>query len=281
MRRKTFLIIPALLVFGLIFCGGLIFAFIESVVVYSREGGVRVRSFSLDNYRALLTDGEFYASLLLTFAVAFISTAIAVCGGIALALFMRRTASSQRLARLAFQLPITIPHLIAAICIMLLLSQSGLLARIVGVADPANFPVLTNDRRAIGIIITYLWKELPFVALVALGTLQSIDRNYEQVAHTLGANGRETMGRVVLPLLSRAIMPVSIIVFAFIFGSYEVPFVLGASYPALLPILAYRRFIHPDLAYRPQAMALNIIIAVVMLLLTLIYVAVIRRISRS
>lgn len=280
MRRATLLIAPAALVFVFIFCGGLLFALIESFVVYSGEG-IALRSFSLANYAAIVGDRAFYASLLLTLAVATISTVIAVCGGIGLALFLRRANTSRRLIRIAFQLPITIPHLIAAICIMLFLSQSGLVSRLFGVDDPARFPALIYDRNAIGIIITYLWKEVPFIALVALSVLQSVGNNYEQVARTLGANSREVLGRVILPLLSRAIMPASIIVFAFIFGSYEVPFVLGASYPALLPILAYRKFVHPDFTQRPQAMALNILIALIMIGLTFLYVKVVRKVSRS
>ena len=280
MRTSVLLVFPALFLFIFFFCGGLIFALIESFFVYP-EANFSIRHFSIANYITLIRDIEFYLSLLCTFTVAVISTLVAVCGGVVLALFLRKIDASRQVARIAFQLPITIPHLIAAICVMLLLSQSGILARVLGFSDPAHFPVLVNDRRAIGIILTYLWKEIPFIGLIGLSTLQSIGHNYEAVAETLGANRWEVFRRVLLPMLSRAIMPVSVIVFAFIFGSYEVPFVLGVSYPPLLPILAYRKFIHPNVSFRPEAMALNIIIAIIMIVLTLLYVKIVRRMSYS
>ena len=55
----------------------------------------------------------------------------------------------------------------------------------------------------------------------------------------------------------------SAIVFAFAFGAYEIPALLGASYPKALPVLAWERFTDPDLATRPEAMALAALIALV------------------
>ena len=51
------------------------------------------------------------------------------------------------------------------------------------------------------------------------------------------------------------------IVFAFTFGAYEVPLLLGASHPQALPVLAWRTYADVDLAARPQAMAMAVIIA--------------------
>ncbi|MBL4811788.1 MAG: hypothetical protein JKX69_05380, partial [Rhodobacteraceae bacterium] len=51
------------------------------------------------------------------------------------------------------------------------------------------------------------------------------------------------------------------IVFAFTFGAYEIPALLGASHPLALPVLAWQRFNAPDLAARPEAMALALLIA--------------------
>ena len=52
------------------------------------------------------------------------------------------------------------------------------------------------------------------------------------------------------------------LVFAFAFGAYEIPLLLGANSPAALPVLAWRSYTDVDLAARPQAMAMALIIAV-------------------
>ena len=36
---------------------------------------------------------------------------------------------------------------------------------------PADFPLLVNDRWSIGIILTYVWKEIPFITLMLLAVL--------------------------------------------------------------------------------------------------------------
>ena len=55
----------------------------------------------------------------------------------------------------------------------------------------------------------------------------------------------------------------SALVFAFAFGAYEIPLLLGANAPAALPVLAWRSYTDVDLAARPQAMAMAMIVALV------------------
>jgi putative spermidine/putrescine transport system permease protein len=57
------------------------------------------------------------------------------------------------------------------------------------------------------------------------------------------------------------VLAASVIVFAFTFGAYEVPLLLGANHPQALPVLAWRTYSDVDLAARPQAMAMAVVIA--------------------
>jgi len=56
-----------------------------------------------------------------------------------------------------------------------------------------------------------------------------------------------------------------------------VPLILGAHAPKALPVLAWQAYTDPDLASRPEAMAMAVIIAVVGLALLLIYARILRR----
>ena len=51
-----------------------------------------------------------------------------------------------------------------------------------------------------------------------------------------------------------------LILFTFSLGAYELPYILGATEPKVLPIWAYIQYTHPDLHNRPYAMAVNGII---------------------
>ena len=164
--------------------------------------------------------------------------------------------------------------------VLCLLTQSGLIARAataLGLMEvPAEFPALVFDKFGIAIILTFLWKEVPFVGLVVLAILQSVGPQYEEQARTLGANSRQRFFSVLLPLIMPGIMSTSIIIFAFTFANYEIPLLLGVRFPATLPVVAFRQYQDPDLALRPEAMAISIILAVVAMLLLIAY----RRLAR-
>ena len=82
---------------------------------------------------------------------------------------------------------------------------------------------------------------------------------------------------VLLPLIFPGLVSASVLVFAFTFGAYEIPAVLGAHYPAALPVLAYRSYTDVDLAARPEAMAMAVVIAVISAVLIAVYLRATRR----
>ena len=260
--KIALLLAPALLVIGVLFSGGIIAALVQSLGYIPAVGQTEV---SLAAYREVLGDKDFLNSLVLTLYVAGASTGISTVLAVLAALALRR--SSGRISAVVFQLPITIPHLVAAVGIALVVSQTGLGARLAAVlgliGEPREFPALLYDRYSIGIILTYVWKEMPFIALVVLASLRGVAGELEEVARTLGASAWQRFWYVVFPVISPGIIAASLIVFAFTFGAFEVPFLLGKTYPTILPVMAYNEYRDLDLAARPVAMTINILITVV------------------
>ncbi|MBK9316098.1 MAG: hypothetical protein IPM55_17935 [Acidobacteria bacterium] len=68
-------------------------------------------------------------------------------------------------------------------------------------------------------------------------------------------------------LIAPAVISSSVVVFSFIFGAFEVPYILGRPYPAMLSVIAQRRYLDVDLAQRPESIAVAIVIAVMTALL--------------
>ena len=56
------------------------------------------------------------------------------------------------------------------------------------IARPGEFPALVFDPWAIGIILQYVWKEVPFIGVIVLAQMQALGTDYESVARSLGAN---------------------------------------------------------------------------------------------
>lgn len=270
MRALHLLLIPPIACVALLFVGGMILIVLQSMGI-----GVLGDTTLFAAYRYLLSDPTFYSSLLFTTLLALVTTALATLGGVTSALLLRRYAGRGSIVNLLYQFPISLPHLVVAICVLLYFTQSGLISRLLHalglITEPYQFPALVYDRWGVGILIVYLFKEIPFVGLIALSALQSLSADYESMARSLGATRGQCTRHVLLPLIIPAIVPASIIIFAFIFGAYEVPYFLGSSYPSMLSVLGYRYFTDVNIALRPVALALNIVIALVVLALVFLY----------
>ena len=262
-RLKTALMLaPALIVIGGLFLGGLGVGLVRSLDAASPglSGGPGAGA-----YRAVLADPDFLASFALTFHIAFTSTALSAAVAVAAALLLRRSVPGRAVIGFLFQLNLTVPHVVGAIGILYLFGQSGSFARLAHAAGlierPADFPELLFDARAIGIILTYVWKEVPFIGLVVLAQMRALGTDYEAVARSLGAGRWQAFRHVLLPMILPGLLAASAIVFAFAFGAYEIPALLGPSHPQALPVLVWRGFTDVDLAARPQAMAMAMVIA--------------------
>ena len=282
-RSKIFcLIAPTLLVLGCLFLGGIVLGLVRSFN-YLPIIGLTEPNFQA--YRDIFANTDFIQSFLLTFYIAFVSTSISAVIAIAAALVLRKTFFGKQIILFLFQLNITIPHLVGAIGILYLFSQSGIFARLAYefnlITSPSEFPAMIFDPAAIGIILQYVWKEIPFIGIVVLAMMQTIGEDYEAVAKSLGASRWQVFWHVILPLISPGVVATSVIVFAFTFGAYEIPALLGQHHPAALPVLAYRLYTDVDLAARPQAMALAMIITLLCALLITSYLYIARKYLRS
>jgi len=260
--KIALLLAPAVGVIGVLFVGGLGVAFVQSLGYMPAIG---MTEWSLDAYRQVLGDEDFLDSLLLTLYVSGVSTGLSTVLAVLAALALRR--SRGRVSAVVFQLPITIPHLVAAVGIALVVAQTGLGARLAAtlglVGEPGDFPALLYDKYSVGVILTYVWKEVPFIALVVLASLRGVASELEEVARTLGAGAWQRFWYVVFPVISPSVVAASLLVFAFTFGAFEVPYLLGKSYPTMLPVMAYNEYREIDLAARPAAMAINVLIALI------------------
>lgn len=260
--KIALLLAPALLVIGVLFAGGLVVALVQSLGYMPTIG---LTEPGLDAYRQVLGDEDFVDSLFLTLYVSGVSTGVSTVLAVLAALALRR--SGGRISAVVFQLPITIPHLVAAVGIALVVAQTGLGARLAAglglIGEPGDFPALLYDTYSVGIILTYVWKEVPFIALVVLAALRGVASELEEVARTLGAGAWQRFWYVVFPVISPSVVAASLLVFAFTFGAFEVPYLLGKSYPTMLPVMAYDEYREIDLSARPGAMAINVLIALI------------------
>jgi putative spermidine/putrescine transport system permease protein len=280
--RVWAMLAPALAVIVALFLGGILLGLAQSLNYMPVLGKTDV---NFDAYAKLFGDVAFHRSLLLTFHIAFTATIVSTILAVGCALVLRQTFAGKRLATFLFQLNLPIPHVVGGVALIMLASQSGLLSRLAyqtgWITRQSDFPALVFDPWGIGVILEYVWKEVPFTGVIVLGVLQSLGTDYEELAASLGANRWQRFRHVMLPLMMPGVLSASIIVFAFSFGAFEIPYLLGASFPVPLSVVAYKAYSDADLNAQPEAMAMSVIIAALITLLTLAYMKLSRAYLRS
>ncbi len=278
--RITLLLAPAAVVIGVFFLGGVAQAVAQS---FGYQPFLPDYHWSADAYRAIWHDPAVRGSLLITLRVSLLSTVIAAALGVAGALAIRGLRRGRGWVTGLFQVNLAVPHLVGALCMLLLLGQSGVIARLTHAAglsaSPAAFPQLTGDRFGWGIIAEYAWKETPFVGIIAVAALSRGVADLENASRVLGATRWRRLRHVTLPLLAPPVAAASMLVFAFAAGSYEVPYLLGRPYPATLPVVALQDYRATDLSVRPQAMAVAVVITLLTTVLVTAYLALVKRLS--
>ncbi len=265
------MLLPAVLVIIVLFLVPLIYSVLLSFNFFSVTSDTTV---GLQAYWAILTSQSFTASFVFSLKIAIISTLISIVIAIAISMMLRRTFFGKKLALYVYQFNIPVPHYVVGLSVLLLLSQTGLVSRwfyFMGlISSPSSFPMIIFGQNGVGIIITYVLKFFPFIGISVLSILLTTVGDYEQQAATLGANGRQRFFNILLPMMMPSILFSSILVFAYAFGSYEVPLLLGSTYPEALSVLAYQMFTSIDLNTRPEALAIASIITLVTVVLMVI-----------
>lgn len=220
--------------------------------------------------------GELFAAVGVSLSVAAVSTVLAVViGTLAAIVIVSRTRSSRAVAALG-TLTVTVPHLIAAATVGLLLSDAGVLPRLLGIPPEAWAPWVGGPLWGAA-IVELAWKESAFIALIVTGTLATRIQTYDETAALLGAGRAQRFRHVLLPLTAPTILIGAAISFVYALGSYEVLWLLGRTSPEPLPVLAVRLFQGVSLDSRPEAAAVALVTSVLALAAVALTFAALRR----
>ncbi len=265
--RLFTLLSPALCIILLLFGGGLFLGLLQALDHSPSRG---FSSIGLQHFINVLQDPDFGKSLIFTLYISIVSTLIAAIFSVMLALALMRWAADSRAVNFILQIPLTVPHLVIAIAVILLLAPAGLFSRLFFalsiIPNPSAFPLLINDDGGIGILTVYIWKEVPFITFMLLSVLKNIGTELMEAGATLNASRFQRFTAITLPIIAPSLGAACLIVFAFTFGAFEVPYLLGRTYPSALPVWAYKNYSDIDLLARPEGIAIGLIIAVIVIL---------------
>lgn len=270
---------PALFIVTLLFGMSMVYGVVQSLGYLPFLGQTTL---SLDAYYnvliGIMPEGgrsvaalEFWYALGFSLWVSAVSTLLGAVGALLVIMLLGERVHTNSVGLTILNLNLSFPHLVWAIGLGLLLAQSGLLARMAAVFGwidgPAAFPVLVRDVYGIGIMLNYVSKEIPFLVLLMLSVLRSQPGDYALVAENLGATRWQRLRYVTLPLVLPSLTAGSLLIFAFVFGAYEVPALLGVRFPRMLSVLALEFFRNADLGNRAEGMAISMIMTLLVMVI--------------
>ena len=246
--------VPAVAVLVLLFGGALVGAAQVSVQPVAGAGGV-----DLSAWRDVLADPGFRRALGFSSWVTAAATAVSAVLAVLAAAALRRASA----VRTVFALPVLVPHLLVAVLAVLWIGPSGVAERLLG-----SLPFdLVRDARGVGIVLVYVYKEVPFLTLLVLAAWgRRVDERVE-AASMLGAGWWHRFTTVVWPAIRAPLVLGSLVVAAFVFGAFEVPLVVGPTSPRTVATWAFDASRTVALAGQARAAAALLLTAGVCLLL--------------
>ena len=203
----------------------------------------------LSAYSTVLKDTRFGASLKTTLVFTAISVFFEFVLGLALALIMNKAIKGIGAVRTISLIPWAIPTAVSALMWSYMYDGSyGIIAKIftdLGFISAPEVMLLTKGGAMTAAILADVWKTTPYMALLLLAGLQTIDKTLYEGASIDGAGPIRTFFSVTLPLLKPSILVALLFRTLDAFRVYDLIAVLtgGASGTETLSIYAYKLMI--------------------------------------
>lgn len=228
----------------------------------------------LDNYINILgrLDGDFFIVVFRTIIWTILNMVIHVSLAVILALLLNMEKLWFRsLYRTILILPWAVPGYISTLIWKGMFNYDfGAINAILNKLGISSINWLNDPLNAfIACIIVNVWLATPFMMIVCLGALQSIDKTFYEAAEIDGATGYQKFRYLTLPLMKPAMLPAVIITIFVTFKQFDVVYLLTrglAGKTDLLITYAYNRAF-TDYNYGYSA-AFSVIIFILLLVLT-------------
>ncbi|MEO8852054.1 MAG: ABC transporter permease subunit, partial [Allobranchiibius sp.] len=206
------LVLPAVLLVAVVTGTALVAVVATSLGLLPLIGQPRL---STDGFTSVAPDLGAAAQQSLVLAAA--ATTLAGSIGLFLATVVLRAGRGVRFLVGMVAAVLTIPHLVGAASVGLLLSDEGLVQRWSGISA-GSWPELVGGRWPWAAVGELAWKESVFVALVVTASVGRRYSELREVSAVLGASRWAQWRRVMLPLASPALGSASLIVFVYSLG---------------------------------------------------------------
>jgi multiple sugar transport system permease protein len=189
---------------------------------------------------------DFWQALVYTFFFTVVSVFFELVLGMMIALIINRQFFGIGIVRAAVLVPWAIPTVVAALMWRFLYDgQSGFMAHVFAnlhLIENSGVLLTTHAGATFAAIFADVWKTAPYMALLLLGGLQTIDNSLYEAAEVDGATKIQKFFRITLPILKPTILVALLFRTLDAFRIFDLIFVLtgGANSTETLSTMAYK-----------------------------------------
>jgi ABC-type sugar transport system permease subunit len=136
--------------------------------------------------------------------------------------------------RWLYRWPLFIPFIVAGQLMRTFLAKNGLMNNAlteIGLLTPLQTTSFLDWR---GIVITFVWKQTPFVALLVAGAMASLDRSTIEAARNLGASRPRIVAEILVPQVRQTLLVGLILSFVIMMSVLSVPLMINAQSPTMI-----------------------------------------------
>jgi iron(III) transport system permease protein len=198
----------------------ILYASVQDKPLY--EGG---RSFTLQPYRQLLGDSEFWRAALNTLEYAALTTAISVAVGAAFAILIARTdLPGRRVFGSLVLLPLVLPPLGLVLGWIVVWGPGGYLASMFQQRLHVGTPAIDTIP---GMAVIEASRLLPVAFMTCRAALARADSSLEEAARSAGAKPLHVLRSITIPMLRPALLNSATLIFTLAIASLGIPLLLG------------------------------------------------------
>ena len=204
------------------------------------------------------------ASYRVTFGASFCAALVNVVFGLVVAwVLVRYEFFGKKIVDALVDLPFALPTAVAGITLASLYSAHGWIGRMLA---PLDIKVANTS---LGIFVALTFIGLPFIVRTVQPILEDLDAELEEAASSLGANRWQVFSRVILPMLTPALLTGFALAFARALGEYGSVIFIAGNIPMKTQITPVVIMQELDMFDYAKATAIAVVMLVVSFVLLL------------
>jgi molybdate/tungstate transport system permease protein len=211
--------------------------------------------------REALTDQDVIKAIILSMVTGAAATLVSLICGVPFAyLLARKNFPGKSLVESIVDIPVVIPHTVAGICILTMVSPRCWFGRLL---ETLHIEVVGTE---IGIVAAMVFVSIPLLINSSRNAFNAVSPRLENVSRTLGASHFYTFFHISCGLSWRGILSGAILTWARAISEFGAVIIL-AYHPMIAPTMIYERYTAYGLTYAVPVAGLMVFLSLLVFLL--------------